>query len=88
MIIDFGNLRARAWNNKDFREALDTAILGKYKKEGREDVGKVIVALGILRSHMSLAGFFENYPPEKQGREEEKRRRESTEADIVKAWEN
>lgn len=87
MIIDFGNLRARAWNNRDFREALDTAILEKYKKEGREDVGKAVVALGILRSHMGLAGFFENYPLEKQRNEEEKRRRESTESDIVKAWE-
>lgn len=87
MIIDFGNLRARAWNNRDFREALDTAILEKYKKEGRENVGKAVVALGILRSHMGLAGFFENYPFEKQRNEEEKRRRESTESDIVKAWE-
>lgn len=32
MITDFGNLRARAWNNKEFREALDAAILEKYKK--------------------------------------------------------
>lgn len=87
MIIDFGNLRARAWNNRDFREALDTAILEKYKKEGKEGVGKAVVALGILRSHMGLAGAFENYPLEKQRNEEEKRRRESTESDIMKAWE-
>ncbi len=86
MIIDFGNLRARAWNNREFRDALDTEILKKYQEEGRENVGKAIVALGILRSHMGLAGFFENYPLEKQRREEEKRRRESTEADIKKAW--
>lgn len=87
MIIDFGNLRARAWNNKEFRDALDIEILKKYQEEGREDVGKAIVALGILRSHMGLAGFFENYPLKKQRREEEKRRRESTEADITKVWE-
>ena len=85
-IIDFGNLRARAWNNQEFREGLDAAILEKYRKEGKEDLGKSIVVLGILRSHMSLAGFFENYPLEKQLKEEQRLRREATEADIIKAW--
>lgn len=61
----FGNLRARAWNNKEFREALDITILDKYRQKGREDPGMTIVSLGILRLHMGLAGFFENYPFEK-----------------------
>ncbi len=86
-IYDFGNLRARAWNNKEFRESLDKNILEAYKNRGEEELGKAIVSLGILRSHMMLAGFFENYPLEKQRREEELRRKELTEADIPKAWE-
>lgn len=87
IMTDFGNLRSRAWNNKEFREALDAAVLDKYKKEGKKDVGKAVVALGILRSHIGLAECFENYPLDKQRKEEEKRRRESTESDIIKAWE-
>ncbi len=86
-IYDYGNLRARAWNNKEFREALDEAILEKFEKEGRPEAGKAIVSLGIFRSHSMLAGFFENYDHEKQRREEEQERRESTEADIRKAFE-
>lgn len=86
-IYDYGNLRARAWNNKEFRDALDEAILEKFEKEGRPEAGKAIVSLGIFRSHSMLAGFFENYDHEKQRREEEQERRESTEADIKKAFE-
>ncbi len=86
-VIDFGNLRARAWNNKEFREKLDRAMIEIYKEKGQEEVGRAIVSLGILRSHMGLAGCFENYDLEKQIREEETRRRESTENDIKKAWE-
>jgi len=86
-VIDFGNLRARAWNNKEFREGLDIELLDGYKKNGKEKLGRAVASLGILRSHMGLAGFFENYDLEKQRREEQKNRRESTEADIVKAWE-
>lgn len=87
MITDFGNLRARAWNNKEFRETLDVSVIEKYKKKGKEDIGKAVVAFGILHSHIALAGFFENYPLDKQRREEEKGRRESTESDIKRAWE-
>jgi len=86
-IIDFGNLRARAWNNKEFRYALDEALLKKHQEEGREELGRAIISLGILRSHMRLAGYFENYSLEKQQKEEEMNRRESTEVDIVRAWE-
>jgi len=86
-ITDFGNLRARAWNNKEFREELDKAMIESYRLQGREKTGRAIVSLGILRSHLGLAGCFENYSHEKQRKEEEKRRRESTEADIIKAWE-
>jgi len=86
-IIDFGNLRARAWNNRKFREALDKELIETYKKHGQEKLGRAIVSLGILRSHMSLAGFFENYDLKKQRKEEETQRREATETDIVRAWE-
>lgn len=86
-IIDFGNLRARAWNNKEFREGLDAALIESYKSRGQEELGRAIVSLGILRSHMGLAGFFENYDLNKQRQEEEQRRRDLTENDIVKAWE-
>lgn len=86
-IIDYGNCRARAWNNSEFREALDNALIARYRSRGQEELGRAIVSLGIFRSHMGLAGFFENYDLKKQRKEQEKRRRESTEADIKKAWE-
>lgn len=86
-IIDTGNFRARAWNNPKFREAFDKAIIKHYKDQGDEEKGRAIVSLGILRSHMILAGFFENYPLPKQREEEQARRRESTETDLRKAWE-
>lgn len=86
MITDFGNTRVATWNNEEFKEALDDAILKKYKKEGKEDVGKAIVALGILFSHMRLARYFENDPLEEQREEGHKSRREITEADIAKVW--
>lgn len=86
MIIDFGNLRARSWNNKIFREALDEALIKSYKDAGREELGKAIVCLSILRSHLQLAGFFENYDWQKQKTFEQKSRLEATESDIVKVW--
>ncbi|OGY25958.1 MAG: hypothetical protein A2Z24_02465 [Candidatus Woykebacteria bacterium RBG_16_44_10] len=86
-VYDFGNLRARAWNNEAFRNALDTEMIDSYKVEDREETGRAIVALGILRSHMSLAGFFENYPPEKSSQPVQAERREVTEKDIGRAWE-
>lgn len=44
------------------------------------------MSLGILRSHLMLAGFFEDYPREKQLKEQETTRRENTEADVKKAF--
>lgn len=85
-VIDFGNFRARSWNNPGFQESLDSAILDYYKLQDKEEVGKAIVSLGILRSHMLLSGFFENYPLPKQREEEQIKRREETEDDIIKAW--
>lgn len=87
MIIDYGNLRARVWNNKEFRNALDAAVIDKYKKEGREELGKAVVALGILRSDIRIGGFFENYPREKQSLISEEERRKSTELDLLRAFE-
>lgn len=84
-IYDYGNLRARAWNNQKFREALDQAIIDQYKDDPEK--GKAIVSLGILRSHLMLAGFFEDYPQEKQMKENETARRENTEEDVRKAFE-
>jgi len=86
-VYDFGNLRARAWNNEAFRTALDRGMIDSYKNEGREEVGRAIVALGILRSHAGLAGFFENYPVEKSSQPDQTERREATEKDIEQAWE-
>ncbi len=86
-MIDFGNLRARAWRNKRFRNALDKAVIESYRDDGKEEIGRAVVALGILRSHMVLAGFFENYEHDTQREEEETRRRQATEDDIAKAWE-
>lgn len=87
LIYDFGNMRARAWNNKEYREALDQAVIKHYHDLGQEDAGKAVVALGILRSHCCLAGFFENYDASKQRLEQQKRRKENTEQDVRKAFE-
>jgi NTP pyrophosphatase (non-canonical NTP hydrolase) len=87
MIIDYGNLRARVWNNKGFRAALDQAIIDKYKKEGNEELGRAIVALGILRSDIQIGGFFENYPREKQSLVSEEERRKGTQLDLLRAFE-
>ncbi len=86
MIIDYGNLRARVWNNKEFREALDAAIMDKYTREGNEALGKAVIALGILRSDIVIGGFFENYPREKQSLEAETLRRKSTQVDLLRAF--
>lgn len=86
-MIDFGNLRARAWKNRRFRNALDRAVIESYRNEGKEEIGRAVVSLGILRSHMVLAGFFENYDRETQREEEQIRRRQAVEDDIAKAWE-
>ncbi len=86
-MVNFGNLRARAWRNTAFKSAFDAAMIQSYGAEGREEIGKAITALGILRSHLVLAGFFENYEHEKQQDEEQTIRRETTVQDIRKAWE-
>ena len=87
MIIDYGNLRARVWNNDAFRVALDAAIIDKYKREGKEDLGKAVVVLGILRSDVQIGGAFENYPRDKQSLVTEEERRKSIEADLLRAFE-
>lgn len=86
MILDFGNLRARSWGNKKFRKALDGALIKAYRLQGREELGKAIVRLSILRSHIQLAGAFENYERTKQKDSIQTRRRNSTERDIAQAF--
>lgn len=85
-VFDVGNLRARAWNNQKFRDALDASIIRRHSEKNQEEVGRAIVALSILRSHLALAGFFENYDISKQRKAEERERREATEADLLEAW--
>lgn len=85
-VFDVGNLRARAWNNQEFRDALDANIIARYTQKNQEEVGRAVVALSILRSHLALAGFFENYDISKQRKTEEKERRNNTEADLLEAW--
>lgn len=88
MILDFGNLRARVWNNEKFREALDAALIKTYRSQNQEGLGRAIVQLSILRSHTQLSGFFENYNWEKQKDSIQTRRRNSTENGIIRAFEN
>lgn len=52
MILDFGNLRARSWSNEKFRNALDDALIQTYRSKGQEEIGKAIMQLSILRSHI------------------------------------
>ena len=86
IIIDYGNLRARSWKNSKFRKLLDEALIRAYRKEGKEVLGKAIVRLSILRSHMLLSGFFENYDYPKQKKPVQSRRRKETERDIAEAF--
>jgi len=51
-----------------------------------EELGKAIVQLSILRSHIHLSGFLENYETVRQKDELQSRRRKSTEADIAKVF--
>lgn len=82
MILDFGNLRARSWKNKNFRIELDNALIEEYAKSGNEELGKIIVKLATLRSCIQLSSFFENYDWKKQELSDEKIRREQTEGDL------
>ena len=86
MILDFGNVRARSWSNEKFRNALDNVLITTYSKIGQEKIGRAIVQLSILRSHIQLSGFFENYARPKQKDPLQTRRRKQTEHDIAKAF--
>ena len=88
MILDFGNLRARAWGNEKFRNSLDEALIRMYCAHGQEKLGRAIVQLSILRSHVQLSGFFENYPLVKQRDLLQTRRRKSTEQDLIKVFDS
>jgi hypothetical protein len=54
---------------------------------GQEQIGKAIIQLSILRSHIQLSGFFENYETVKQKNPLQIRRRKETENDIAKIFE-
>lgn len=86
MVLDFGNLRARSWTNEKFRMALDDELLKIYKERNQEELGKAVIRMSILRSHLMLSGFFENYDWDKQKTAEQTLRRETTEKDILKAF--
>ncbi len=86
MMIDFGNFRARSWNNKKFRETLDKELLRLYNSRGQKELGRTVLKLGILMSHVRISGFLENYEPDKQIKYLETRRRKATENDIKKAF--
>jgi hypothetical protein len=82
MIVDFGNLRARSWKSSNFRRELDKVLISQYEKEGNKELGQIIVNLSILRSHIMLSSYFENYDWAKQELVDENIRRKETEADI------
>ncbi|HEU5114206.1 MAG TPA: hypothetical protein VFT82_00390 [Candidatus Paceibacterota bacterium] len=86
MIYDFGNMRARAWKNPLFRNELDKELVRIYRARGEEKIANAIICLSILRSNVIFSGFFENYPLDKQERDEEKNRKEATENEIKKIW--
>ncbi|MEK7092367.1 MAG: hypothetical protein AAB907_01950, partial [Patescibacteria group bacterium] len=83
---DFGNMRIRAWNNPVFQEALDKEMIASYAREGREEEGRVIVALGTLRSSLNLASYFEHNPKNFET-EAEIKLRVGTERDLLKPFE-
>lgn len=85
MVIDYGNFRERAWVNKGFQRELDNLLMMKYRSNGKENLGSVIIKLSIIRSALQLSRYFENYDPEKQKLELELRRKKSTEEDILYA---
>lgn len=87
MVYDFGNLRARSWKNKLFRDELDRNLLEIYRSKDEEVMGKAIICLSILRSNIRFSGYFENYPWEKQKLIEETQRRKIAEEELQKIWE-
>lgn len=84
-VYDFGNMHSRAWANPNFQNALEQEMISSYSTQGREEVGKAIVALGILRSHINHSSFFENIPSGGES-PEDRQCRIGTEKDIAKAW--
>lgn len=82
MIFDFGNLRARSWKSSNFRKELDKALISHYEKEGKKELGQIIINLSILRSHIMLSSYFENYDWAKQELVDENIRRKETEEDL------
>jgi thiamine kinase-like enzyme len=87
MMFDFGNLHSRSWKNKIYRTALEDVLLDYYTNQGKEEVGRAIIALSILTTHLHHSSYFENYEWDKQRTEEETVRRSVTEQEILKAWE-
>ena len=71
LIYDYGNLRARSWNNKEFRETLDDEL----KKQLGDEAGKTVISLrnpslplqscGILRKLSFGRARKRNRNPEK-----------------------
>ena len=86
MVYDYGNMRARAWSNPEFQNALDREIKRRFAEQGDMEAGRAVVSLGTLRSHAMLTGFFENYEPDKQLEPEEEERRKLTEAALAQAF--
>lgn len=86
MIVDFGNFRARSWKNEKFKNFLDSALIKYYISIGQEEIGKAILKLSILRSHLLLSRYFENYEMDKQKDLTQTTRRNSTEKDIIKVF--
>lgn len=50
MVMDVGNLRARAWNNADFRQALDKAVLVDFKEALKAKLIKDLMSSNVLES--------------------------------------
>lgn len=86
LIKDYGNLRARSWNNRTFRKAMDEEMIRICSEENSKDFARAVVSLSILFSHSGLSSAFENYPAEKQQEKIQRERRESTENDLPVAW--
>jgi hypothetical protein len=78
LIYDYGNMRVRAWKNREFRSSLDTELFKKHP----QDVAQAVFDLSILFNYGSIAGFLENYPIDKFNQAEEIRRRKVTEEDL------
>lgn len=78
-IYDYGNLRARTWKNPAFRRHLDTILFEMYPIHEAQ----AIFDLAILFAHGNISGFLHNYPEAKAAVNNEQRRLEETEKDLV-----